>query len=134
MTRHKNFIYGTCITADDRFILTASTDTRIGVWPFNGIGSPVFGNEHEHFVWSISASGLKAGRQYAASCSSDGTVRLWDVSQPPNEETLSAEAVLEVIPHTHIVDCDFKGVSLEGTDAEKQWLRSLITANGGLLQ
>lgn len=134
LTRHKNFIYGTCITADDRFILTASTDTRIGVWPFNGIGSPVFGNEHEHFVWSISASGLKAGRQYAASCSSDGTVRLWDVSQPPNEETLSAEAVLEVIPHTHIVDCDFKGVSLEGTDAEKQWLRSLITANGGLLQ
>lgn len=134
LPHHENFIYGTCITADDRYILTASTDMCIGVWPFNAEGFPVFGKEHKHFVWSISASGLKDGYQYAASCSSDGTVRLWDVSQLPNEKTLSAEAVLEVIPHTYIVDCDFTGVNFEGTDTEKKWLRSLITANGGLLQ
>ena len=81
---------------------------------------------HNNYIWNVSISPIIDNRYYAATSSSDGSVKVWDVTEP--ETAIPQIATLQVIPDVNITNCDFSGAIIDDTQLE------LITMNGGIVE
>ncbi len=124
--RHDDFIYGANISGNDLYVIGGSSDFTVGFW---GMPSKDFiykSDEHQSFVWNVSSSPRIGDSFYVATSSSDGTVKIWDLSMPNLEKIVSCFN-LPVIPEIDIVGCDFSGAIV--TDDK---LKKLLINNGGV--
>lgn len=64
-----------------------------------------------------------------ASSSSDGTLRLWDVTNVKANSDIHAFATLQAIPCIALTDCDFSGAKFATPK-----LRQIIKMNGGIVE
>ena len=125
---HNNFIYSVTLSGNGKYVITGSTDTTLGFWDASELKYLTSGKDHSNFVWNISASPEINQRYYAASASSDGTLKIWDVTDIEAVADLHAQISLEVLPGAHIVGCDFHGARIQS-----KRLRELIHMNGGII-
>lgn len=123
---HQDFIYSIAISGNGKYIISASTDTDVFFWDAHSWSLLGKGVDHSHFVWDISVSPEKNGKFFAASSSSDGSVKIWDITQidTPNPSPIDT---LRVLPTMDIVGCDFSLANIESEDIKK-----LLAMNGGL--
>ncbi len=123
--QHDDFIYGASISKNGLYIIGGSTDTTVGFWD---LSKKIFlhnSDVHSGFVWNVSSSPKANGKYYIATSSSDGTVKIWDVSDA-QRVTFEPRYNLPVIPNTNIVGCDFSGAIIEDDE-----LKNLLISNGG---
>ncbi len=118
----EDFVYGANISVDGRYVIGGCTDSTVGFWDIGDKKPLCISNAHGDFVWNVSVS-----EQYAATSSSDGTVRIWDISEGNVNSNLNASSILEVIPESNIVGCDFCGAIMD------EDLKILLKANGGIV-
>lgn len=124
---HNDFIYGAAISGNDAFAVGGSTDSTVGFWRVSDLSFVHKSDAHKGFIWNVSSSPEVEGRYYVATSSSDGNVKIWDVT----DQTVSAvepSINLPVICETNIVGCDFSGAVINDDE-----LRKLIIANGGVI-
>ena len=124
---HNDFMYGATISGNDLYVIGGSTDSTVGFWKTSTTEFIHNSTVHKGFVWNVSPSPEIDKKFYIATSSSDGTVKIWDVSI---SDLGIAEPCcsLPVIPEIDIVGCDFTGSIIEDES-----LKDLITANGGIL-
>ncbi len=122
---HDDFIYGANISKNGKYIISGSTDTSVGFWDISTQKFIYQSKVHSGFVWNVSASNKIEDKYYVATSSSDGTVKIWDVTNP-NIVAFEPLYNLPVIPDSDIVGCDFSEAII--CDQE---LTKLIYANGG---
>lgn len=118
----KDFVYGANLSENGRYAIGGCTDSTVGFWDVGNKKPLYISNAHGNFVWHVSVR-----EQYVATSSSDGTVRVWDVSEGNVNSNLNASAILEVIPESDIVGCDFRGAIMD------EDLKQLLKANGGVV-
>ena len=128
--KHDNFIYSVACTGNNRYIVSGSTDSRVGFWDRENETLHSIGEEHGDFVWDVSAGPETDGRYYTASASSDGMIKIWDVTDLPDESIHSC-CTLKVIPGINLVGCDFSGAIFQTGAEREDELRELILVNGG---
>ena len=128
--KHDNFIYRVACTGNNRYIVSGSTDSRVGFWDRENETLHSIGEEHGDFVWDVSAGPETDGRYYTASASSDGMIKIWDVTDLPDESIHSC-CTLKVIPGINLVGCDFSGAIFQTGAEREDELRELILVNGG---
>lgn len=129
---HRNFIYSVACTGNNRYIVSGSTDSRVGFWDRKNKMLHFMGQEHGDFVWDVSAGPEIAGRYYAASASSDGTIKIWDVTEL-QDESIHSCSTLKVIPGINLVGCDFSGAIFHSETGKEDELQELILVNGGII-
>lgn len=129
MAGHKDFVYSVGISGNDKYIISGSSDSTLIFWDAE-TGKPLsVGKSHKDFIWNVSASPEISGNCYAASCSNDGTTKVWDVTEIfPSEEHVEF-LDFPVIPNINLLGCDFSGAvfSHEG-------LKETIKLNGGIIE
>lgn len=125
--KHTDFIYSIALSPNGLYAITGSTDTNVGFWDINTRNLLAMGTDHADFVWNISTGIQGSCGHFAASSSSDGTIKIWNVSQIP-ESSIRPFRSLEVIPCVNLIGCDFYG-ALMTNDA----LRQLLYSNGGIV-
>lgn len=125
---HNNFIYSVTLSGNGKYVITGSTDTTLGFWDASELNYLTSGKDHSNFVWNISASPEINQKYYVASSSSDGTLKIWDVTDVEAGADLHSLISLEVLPGVHIVGCDFRGARIQS-----ERLRELIHMNGGVV-
>lgn len=135
---HADFIYSVSCAGNNRYVASGSTDFTVGFWDMWSNALVGKGTEHENFVWSVSSGPEVDGRYFIASTSSDGTVKIWDVTEiiPAKDGTgriipvvLSAAANLEVLADINLVGCDFYGAVFESEE-----LKEKVRMNGGVVE
>ena len=129
---HRNFIYSVACTGNNRYIVSGSTDSRVGFWDRENKTLHSMGQEHGDFVWDVSAGPEIAGRYYVASASSDGTIKIWDVTEL-QDESIHSCCTLKVIPGINLVGCDFSGAIFHSETGKEDELQELILVNGGII-
>lgn len=124
---HRDFIYGANISKNNIFVVGGSTDSTVGIWKINEKEFIHKSNAHKGFVWNVSTSPKVNDKYYAATSSSDGTVKIWDLT---NAEDNIIEPIfnLPVIPESDFVGCDFSGAIIENST-----LKRMLLANGGVI-
>lgn len=128
--KHDNFIYSVACTGNNRYIVSGSTDSRVGFWDRENETLHSIGEEHGDFVWDVSAGPETDGRYYTASASSDGMIKIWDVTDL-TDESIHSCCTLKVIPGINLVGCDFSGAIFQTGAEREDELRELILVNGG---
>lgn len=124
--RQNDFIYGADISSNNKYIIGGCTDSTISFWSAVDKTFISTVKEHENFVWHVSSSPQVDGKYYIATSSSDGTVRIWDVTKITTKD-IQVNAILPVIPNADIVGCDFSGATMSSN------LKKLLAANGGII-
>ena len=124
--RHDDFIYGANISGNDLYVVGGSTDSTVGFWKTSNAQFIHNSTAHKGFVWNVSSSPRINDKFYIATSSSDGTVKIWDVSNP-DLGIIEPCYSLPVIPEIDIVGCDFTGSIIEDEE-----LKNIIIANGGI--
>lgn len=125
---HTNNIYSIALSGDRRYIISGSTDTNVGLWSTEDDLLVALGKSHEDFVWNVSASPATDDGIFFASCSSDGTIKIWDISNinEKNDNELNPIVSLRSIPNISVVDCNFTKAVFQSEEIKK-----LIETNGG---
>lgn len=118
----EDFVYGANISDDGKVIIGGCTDSTVGFWKVEDEKPLYMSNAHKNFIWNVSVGG-----RYAATSSSDGTVKIWDLSEEKVNDNMEPIANLEVIPESNIVGCDFRGAIME------EDLKKMLWANGGIV-
>lgn len=118
----KDFVYGASLSEDGKCAIGGCIDSTVGFWDVGNKNPLYISSDHRDFVWNVSVR-----EQHAATSSSDGTVRIWDVPEGDANRNFKTSAILEVIPESDIVGCDFRGAIVDGS------LKNLLQANGGLV-
>jgi WD40 repeat protein len=126
---HRDFIYSVVLSKNGRYIVSGSTDTTIGVYIADKKTLVGKGRGHSSYIWCVSASPKVNDRYYVASSSSDGTIRIWDVTLITDESEIVSKVCLEALPNVIIVDCDFSKAIIVNKE-----LKRLITMNGGVIR
>lgn len=124
--RQNDFIYGANISNNNKYIIGGCTDSTISFWNAENQIFISTVKEHESFIWHVSSSPQVDGKYYIATSSSDGTVRIWDVTKITTDN-LQSKSILPVIPNANIIGCDFKGANISSD------LKKFLAANGGIV-
>lgn len=124
---HDDFIYGANLSKNEFYAIGGSTDSTVGFWRMPNRNFVFKSTEHTGFVWNVSSSPQISGKYFVSTSSSDGTVKIWDVSDK-TRESFKPSFNLPVIPETDIIGCDFSGANIEDIT-----LKQLIIANGGII-
>lgn len=122
---HTDFIYSVTLSPDGKSVITGSTDTDVGFFDIQTQQLLAKGTEHTGFIWNVSAQA--PGGHLAASAASDGTIRIWDVSGPPEGTVIHSLQCLEIIPCMDLTGCNFSGAQMD------EPLRQLLYSNGGVV-
>ena len=123
--KHDNFVYSIA-RIDRQYLISASTDGYISILSLLTRKNGTMIQAHNNYIWNVSVSPIIDNRYYAATSSSDGSVKIWDVTEP--ETAIPQIATLQVIPDVNITNCDFSGAIIDDTQLE------LITMNGGIVE
>lgn len=125
---HDDFVYSITVSADDRFVISGSTDKTIKIWDAESFEMISKGEEHSAFIWHVSSSPEVMNNQYFASSSSDGTIRIWNITEIPQNTDLESNIVFEVLPGIDIVGGDFSNAKIKNDK-----IKELIRMNGGIV-
>ena len=126
---HTNFIYSVVLSFDSGKLVSGSTDATIGVWDTTEDRFVTGGTAHDGFVWNVSACPSLRNGILIASCSSDGTLKIWNIEHAMKGSALTPIATLRAIPNISIVNCDFCKANFEDSD-----LSRLVYMNGGIVE
>lgn len=122
---HNDFIYGITISKNNKYVISCSPDMTIGIWDATNDQFLAKGSDHMDFLWDVSPSPRIKDKYFFSSSSSDGTTRVWDITQVDTPQ-ITSEYCLPVLAGTDIVGCDFSGAHIFDDN-----LQRLIIANGG---
>lgn len=125
---HTNFVYSIASSPDRKIMVSGSTDANIGVWDMEFNQFVAGGEAHHDFVWNVSISPLIDKSCYVASCSSDGTIAVWSISQVKSRKALEPIFSLEAIPSVSLIGCNFTNAIIQ----DKK-LVELLRMNGGIV-
>ena len=126
---HTNFVYSVVLSCDTGKLISGSTDATIGIWDTIDDSFVTGGTAHNGFVWNVSACPSQRNGMLIASCSSDGTLKIWDIEHVMKGSALTPIATLRALPNISIVDCDFRRANFEDSD-----LTRLVSMNGGIVE
>lgn len=125
---HTNFVYSIASSSDRKIMVSGSTDANIGVWDMEFDQFLAGGKAHHDFVWNVSVSPLIDKNCYVASCSSDGTIAIWSISQAKNRNEFEPLFLLEAVPGVSLIACNLSDAIIQ----DKR-LKELLRMNGGIV-
>ena len=123
--KHDSFVYCTAKTGN-QYLISASADGYISILSLPTANKANMIQAHNNYIWNISTSPSIDNKYYIAISSSDGSVSIWDVTNP--ETDIPRIATLQVIPDIDITNCDFSGAIIDEEQLE------LIKMNGGIVK
>ncbi|KAJ1569884.1 hypothetical protein HK096_011061 [Nowakowskiella sp. JEL0078] len=101
--RCDSFYLRVTLSPDARFVACGSSDSNIYVWEFGGAPAPIILQVHEGEVSAVTWN--KATEKQMASCSDDGTVRIWNMVQnSPEDDNPANKHLRSTIRDTMITD------------------------------
>ncbi|XP_053213497.1 peroxisomal targeting signal 2 receptor-like isoform X1 [Panonychus citri] len=118
------------VRSDQPAVLTSSWDSTIKIWDGLNARQLTSFNGHEALVYEIAWSPLLSST--FASCSRDGTIRVWDKSTPPGQASLIIKA-----SQSEILSCDWckydSNILVSGCSDKTIQLWDLRSVNNGPL-
>lgn len=126
--KHTDFIYSVATSVEGRYVITGSTDFRVGFWNTKNNQLVAVGEDHTNFVWNVIDSPEINEEYFVASSSSDGTVRIWNISSIGETDAPHAVISLEVLPAVELIGADFRDAKIVNES-----LKALIGMNGGIV-
>lgn len=118
------------VRSDQPAVLTSSWDSTIKIWDGLNARQLASFNGHEALVYEIAWSPLLSST--FASCSRDGTIRVWDKSTPPGQASLIIKA-----SQSEILSCDWckydSNILVSGCSDKTIQLWDLRSVNNGPL-
>lgn len=124
---HSDFIYSICITSNNKYVVTGSTDYKVGFWKIDNQELIGYGEAHDFFVWSVKPNYNIDNSSFVATTSSDGTVKIWETNEL-TKGCIEPLYSLDVIANIDVVACDFKNAVFESEE-----LKELLRKNGAIV-
>ena len=124
---HSDFIYSICITSNNKYVVTGSTDYKVGFWKIDNQELIGYGEAHDFFVWSVKPNYNLDNSSFVATTSSDGTVKIWETNEL-TKGCIEPLYSLDVIANIDVVACDFKNAVFESEE-----LKELLRKNGAIV-
>ena len=125
---HSDFIYSICITSNNKYVVTGSTDYKVGFWKIDNQELIGYGEAHDFFVWAVKPNyNLEDNSSFVATTSSDGSVKIWETIELTNG-SIKPLYSLDVIANIDIVACNLKNAVFKSEE-----LKELLRKNGAIV-